>query len=70
MTHEQFTFWLKGYLEAKGTLTDSDTKIIKDKMDSIVNPAPFTFEPYITNPVIQPYEFRRDDIMFYSTSNN
>lgn len=60
MTHEQFTFWLKGYLEAKGSLGADDIKAIQDKMVGLIAPVDIhplsPYQPYNPTPWVIPYD--------------
>jgi hypothetical protein len=37
MTHENFTFWFKGFIEGKQSLTQADIETIKAKSNEIVS---------------------------------
>jgi hypothetical protein len=37
MTHQDFTFWLKGFLENKEEITKEDLALIKVKMNQVSN---------------------------------
>lgn len=60
MTHEQFTFWLKGFTEGKTSLSELEIKIINDKINSIVNPPFFNDQT-----IIQPYRSPLNDDFWY-----
>lgn len=49
MTHEQFTFWLRGFLEDKKTLTQKDMEVIKLQMTQV-----YSNDTIYINPGISP----------------
>jgi hypothetical protein len=57
MNHEQFTYWLKGFIEGKLILTQSDIEKVKEKANEIVPEVKWDFaqpSPY-TAPIV-PYD--------------
>jgi hypothetical protein len=56
MNHEQFTYWLKGFIEDKQSLTESDLEKIKAKSNEIVADVKFDFLPTSPNAPYVPYD--------------
>jgi hypothetical protein len=53
MTHEQFTYWLKGFIEDKQTLTELEIEKIKAKSNEIVPEFKWNDSPFA--PIYPPY---------------
>jgi hypothetical protein len=59
MTHENFTFWLKGFIEDKQTITQSDVEKIKEKSNQIISEIKWN-SPFVApiHPYTSPLEYK------------
>ena len=72
MKSEQFTFWLKGFLEGNKSLNEEKLKIINEKLNSVIDIVytPLTsFNPYWNQPVIEPFKYNNFPIYCNNTNN-
>lgn len=75
MTHEQFTFWLNGYLQGKETLKSKEINLIQDNIKGLSQPIVIDSVQAVpsypsNNPWIQPYYYTPIDFNSVTVTTN